>query len=357
MQDFIRTTILRLQAMVLPIIPVAIVGTVATGTVAAIFTAIVSSPRRQNCTVEAIQLETDYETLREKVNVEVNDLCERLKITEDARAAEILRLFERLTSEEEARDTWIQSIPLEMWPSSEQLEKAKSMLEDPNAFFYHFAVAGYAGTGKSSLINALRGCKDMDEDAASVGIVETTMDIKRYPDSSSIFNKFIWYDIPGAGTLAHSGWQYFNNHGLFIFDFIIICWKDRVTETDIQILDSCEQWRIPTFLVRTNSLTSISNLMKSEDITEEKAISKLKEETHKTVKRNLKDGNYRDPNKKVYIVDRHNLGRIVSDFAKFYSISISDDAIHKNIKVNVPGVIDESNLLMDLLRTARERRC
>src|SRR6185436_4063074 len=93
----------------------------------------------------------------------------------------------------------------DMWPNSKQLEKAKFMLEDPDELFYHFAVAGYTGTGKSSLINALRGCKDTGKGAAKVGVVETTMDIKRYPDKSSIFKKFVWYDIPGAGTQAIVG--------------------------------------------------------------------------------------------------------------------------------------------------------
>src|SRR6185312_7530729 len=137
--------------------------------------------------------------------------------------------------------------PPEIRPTREQYEKAKSMLKDPSNSFYHFAVAGYTGTGKSSLINALRVCEDNFDGAAKVGIVETTMDIKRYPDKSSVFKHFVWYDIPGAGTPKNRWWQYFNDKGLYIFDFIIVCWKDRVSETDIQILKSCEKFDIPTF--------------------------------------------------------------------------------------------------------------
>src|SRR5205823_3853362 len=137
--------------------------------------------------------------------------------------------------------------------------------------------------------------------------------------------------------------QYFNDKGLFVFDFIIICWKDRISETDMQILKSCEKWKIPTFLVRTNSQTQIQNLKLSEEITEEEATEKLKNETRETVKNNLKSGNYNDPNKKVYILDRHILGKIVSDFIHLYSIT--EDDIRTLVNAKVEGVIDESDFL------------
>ncbi|CAG8669427.1 5678_t:CDS:1, partial [Paraglomus brasilianum] len=235
-------------------------------------------------------------------------------------------------------------------PDKEQVEKAKYILEDPDGLFYHFAVAGVTGTGKSSLINALRGCEDNNASAARVGIVETTMDIKRYPDRSSLFKKFVWYDVPGAGTQANRGWQYFNDNGLFVFDFIIICWKDRISETDMQILDQCEKFEIPTFLVRTNSETHIRNLKRDCKITEEEAIKKLIKDTCESVKKNLEAGNYNDPNKKVYIVDRYVLGEIVS--TKMHYSNITEDDLRETVD-SVEGIIDECNLLMDLLNTAK----
>lgn len=88
----------------------------------------------------------------------------------------------------------------------------------------HFAICGSSGSGKSSLINALRGLTNFDPGAAPTGVTETTMSITRYPDPHEELphSRFIWFDVPGAGTLNVPGWQYFNQLGLFIFDIIIL---------------------------------------------------------------------------------------------------------------------------------------
>ncbi|CAG8593561.1 6079_t:CDS:1 [Paraglomus occultum] len=328
-------------------------------------------------TSEIKGLREELEKMKDARTAEIEALSERLKKTEEARAAEIESLRKELNMAKE-QAAWIQSIPPEITPTKEQFEEAKSMLKDPDGHFYHFAVAGYTGTGKSSLINALRGCNDTDDDAAKVDIVEATVDVNRYPDGSSALNKFVWYDIPGAGTQTNKQWQYFNNKKLFIFDFIIICWKDRITEIDMQILNSCKTWNIPTFLVRTNSRTQIRNLMLSNKLTEKEAIEELKVKTRATVEKNLKDGNYNEPNKKVYIIDRHILGNIISsatqalnsikdleDFTELHSIedftkllSIEDYRIiinEGNVRITV-NAESEINLLRDLLKTAKDRR-
>ncbi|CAG8680282.1 4119_t:CDS:1, partial [Paraglomus brasilianum] len=129
----------------------------------------------------------------------------------------------------------------------------------------------------------------------------------------------------------------------------------RISETDMQILDKCEKFEIPTFLVRTNSETHIRNLKRSRKITKEEAIKKLIKDTRESVKKNLEAGNYNDPNKKVYIVDRYVLGEIVSSFTKMHYSNITEDDL-RSAADSVEGIIDECNLLMDLLDTARERR-
>ncbi|KAI6103783.1 hypothetical protein EDD17DRAFT_1608281, partial [Pisolithus thermaeus] len=58
--------------------------------------------------------------------------------------------------------------------------------------------------------------------------------ISRYPDPNSD-NPFVWYDIPGAGTLSQPDWLYFNNQGLYVFDCIIVLFDSRFTQTDIAI--------------------------------------------------------------------------------------------------------------------------
>ena len=111
----------------------------------------------------------------------------------------------------------------EVWPTEEEFQSAKTRIEyDPEKL--HLAICGSSGSGKSSLINAFRGLKNHANGAASTGVTETTMSTTRYPDPHKEIprSRFVWYDVPGAGTLNVPGWQYFNEQGLFIFDIIIL---------------------------------------------------------------------------------------------------------------------------------------
>ena len=120
-------------------------------------------------------------------------------------------------------------IQLEVLPTDEEFQLAKNRIQyDPQKL--HFGVCGSSGSGKSSLVNALRGLKSNSPHAASTGVVETTAVITRYPDSRNEipYKRLVWFDCPGAGTLTIPGWQYFNQQGLFIFDIIILVY-DSVT--------------------------------------------------------------------------------------------------------------------------------
>jgi flagellar biosynthesis GTPase FlhF len=117
----------------------------------------------------------------------------------------------------------LKGIQPEVWPTEEEFRSAKTRIQyDPEKL--HFAVCGSSGSGKSSLINAFRGLTNIDPGAAPAGIIETTMSVTRYPDPHDELphSRFIWFDVPGAGTLDVPSWQYFNEQGLFVFDIIIL---------------------------------------------------------------------------------------------------------------------------------------
>jgi len=122
------------------------------------------------------------------------------------------------------------------WPTEEEFEAAKARVEY-RVDRLHFAICGGSGTGKSSLINAIRGVQNLDATggAAPTGVVETTLDVTAYPDprDQPPYSRFVWFDVPGAGTLEISDWQYFNQQGLFIFDGIIMVYDD------VRILANC----------------------------------------------------------------------------------------------------------------------
>jgi len=225
-------------------------------------------------------------------------------------------------------------------PTREQFLQVKKRLGYREGLF-HFGVAGIAGSGKSSLVNAFRGLRTGDEGAAATGVTETTSDIAPYPDPAY---PFVWYDIPGAGTLSIPDWQYFSDHGLYVFDSIIVLFDARFTASDVAILRNCARLQIPAYIVRSKSKQHIANL--AEDMAGEAggdtriallgaARERYIRETRASVAKNLEAAGL--PEQRTYLVDKETLLRIV--------------------KNKIPkDYIDEWVLLQDLLGEASRRR-
>lgn len=206
----------------------------------------------------------------------------------------------------------------EIWPTAEERESTKRRHQYTEGLF-HIAIAGISGSGKSSLINALRGLRNNDQLAAATGVVETTSSITRYPDPNPEC-ALVWYDVPGAGTLKITEWQYFNAQGLYVFDCIIVVFDNRFTATDIAILKSCARFNIPAYIVRSKSNQNIRNVAldmgydSDEDDDDDLAIlqgarSRYIEDTRQSVMRNL-DG-AKLPAQRVYIVCKDALQGVV----------------------------------------------
>ena len=179
----------------------------------------------------------------------------------------------------------------------------------------HFAIAGTAGSGKSSLINAIRGLRTGDQGAAAVGTSETTKSVQRYEHPDSEKNPFAWYDIPGAGTLSQPELEYFRQQGLYIFDAIIVVFDSRFTATDLAILRCCQEMKIPAYIVRSKALQHIRNILDDSAVGDEdeddeeaqktrwlKASAEYIGETQRTVKENLAAADIAE--QRVYIVDK-----------------------------------------------------
>ncbi|PCH37656.1 nucleoside triphosphate hydrolase protein [Wolfiporia cocos MD-104 SS10] len=230
-------------------------------------------------------------------------------------------------------------------PTPEEIAEVKRRLQYTEGMF-HFAVAGVSGSGKSSLINALRGMRNKDGGAAPTGVTETTSVVTRYPDLDPR-NPFVWYDVPGAGTLGIPDWVYFNAQGLYIFDCIIVLFDNRFTETDIAILRNCERFNIPAYIVRSKSNQHIRNILtdmgydsEDDDSTTrhtltETARKKYIEETRASVARNLEDAELAPH--RVYIVSKDTMVKVTKG---------------KKAK----DALDEADLIEDLLAEALARR-
>ncbi|EPS93317.1 hypothetical protein FOMPIDRAFT_45938 [Fomitopsis schrenkii] len=207
----------------------------------------------------------------------------------------------------------------------------------------HFAVAGIAGSGKSSLVNAFCGVRNKDRGAAPTGVVETTATVTRYPDPHPK-NPFVWYDIPGAGTCTVPDEEYFTEQGLYIFDAIVVLFDNRFTATDLAILRSCAHFDVPTYIVRSKSKYHIDDitdegLEQDEDADEadvrEAARQQYIEQTRESVAGNLEMAGLEQ--QRVYMVESAILRQVVQG---------------KHPK----EYIDEWDLLRDILEEACSRR-
>ncbi|KAL4075615.1 interferon-inducible GTPase-domain-containing protein, partial [Scleroderma citrinum] len=199
--------------------------------------------------------------------------------------------------------------------SPEEVAAAKTRVQYQDGLV-HIAITGIAGSGKSSLVNALRAVHNNHPSAARTGVAETTSTIGRYPDPNAD-RPFVLYDIPGAGTTAQTDWEYFINHCLFVFDCIIVLIDNRFTQTDIAILTNCKQFQIPTYIVRSKADIHIGNVINdmenpdddsSDDDSNETSYQSLyvraREQfiatTRSTVERGLRDANLTE--QRVYMV-------------------------------------------------------
>jgi chemotaxis protein histidine kinase CheA len=233
-------------------------------------------------------------------------------------------------------------------PTPAEVSAAKRKVQYREDLF-HFAVAGVAGGGKSSLINAFRGLRNNDTNvgAAATGVTETTLTMARYPDPNAEY-PYVWYDIPGAGTLKIPDWQYFNAQGLYVFDCIIVLFDNRFTMTDIAILTNCRRFKIPTYIVRSKADQHIRNIMKDmgydsddDESGDQKkrlyqaARQQFIQQTRQSVKDNLENANM--PDQRVYIVSNEPMLGVVKE---------------KRLK----KVIDEIELMNDLIGEAQTRR-
>ncbi|KAL0566918.1 hypothetical protein V5O48_015083 [Marasmius crinis-equi] len=169
---------------------------------------------------------------------QLEGLLEKLKAVElTKRGAALAQELETLRTEE--------SCPVEL-PTLEQYNAAKdSYAYEPGKV--HLAIAGSSGTGKSSMINAIRGMRDVEDDAARVGNVETTTQMQRFYEPDDRL-PFVWFDVPGAGTLNVPGSTYFNNKGLYLLDSIIVLYNDRFTDIDIAIIRNCTYYNILCYI-------------------------------------------------------------------------------------------------------------
>ena len=138
-----------------------------------------------------------------------------------------------------------------------------------------FGITGDSGVGKSSFVNAVRGLKDDDKDAAKTGVTETTTEAKgyRHPRNRNI----VFWDLPGIGTPKFSELKkYCDDVGLKKYDIILILSSERFTENNRLLAEEVKSLEKSFFFVRTKIDENYRAESRKEKFDEEKMLDKIK---------------------------------------------------------------------------------
>jgi len=181
------------------------------------------------------------------------------------------------------------------------------------------AVIGNSGVGKSSFINAIRGLTADDDEAAPVGVKETTVDIRSYehPDNP----KLKFWDLPGVGTDRFPKANYLSEIDVDRYDFFLLITADRFTENDTWLGNEFCKRSKKYFFVRTKIGVDVSNNKKAHPQThnEEAVMRDILQSTQEHLRAN------RCENVPVFLIDNYKLKkfdfeqlehRLVEDFPK-----------------------------------------
>ncbi|XP_045170383.2 T-cell-specific guanine nucleotide triphosphate-binding protein 2-like [Mercenaria mercenaria] len=121
----------------------------------------------------------------------------------------------------------------------------------------NIAITGDSGAGKSCYINALRGMTADDKEAAPVGVVQTTAEVKQYPHPEH--KNLILWDLPGVGTPEFTRDSYLAKTNFERYDFFLVFTSCRFTENDMWLAQQIRQTGKSFYFIRTKIDSDISN--------------------------------------------------------------------------------------------------
>uniref|UniRef100_A0A8C3SEI6 IRG-type G domain-containing protein n=1 Tax=Chelydra serpentina TaxID=8475 RepID=A0A8C3SEI6_CHESE len=124
-------------------------------------------------------------------------------------------------------------------------------LESFNSHTLSIAVTGESGSGKSSLINAMRGLRAGDEGAAGTGVLDTMMDPMAYPDP--VLPGVTFWDLPGVGTSYFPLNTYSEQLNLSRFEFFIIVGSQRFRSEHARLIREIRRMGKRFYFVRAKA--------------------------------------------------------------------------------------------------------
>lgn len=232
------------------------------------------------------------------------------------------------------RERWPYPMTPDVWPTEDEFNRAMSMIrEEAGNRKLNFGVSGVVKSGKSSLLNSFRGLGARDPGAARVGSSETTVGVTRYNDPRPDY-PFAWYDIAGFGTASVPAQLYFNSHGLFALDCILILIKDSFQESDAALIKQCRNLSIPTYLVRSFSDQRIDSILEDGAPSYADARAEYIRDAEENARKGLRD--FQLGEQRVYLINAR--------------------AMLSLVRGDSQSIIHEAELLRDVLQECRQRR-
>nr|XP_034974976.1 interferon-inducible GTPase 5-like [Zootoca vivipara]XP_034974977.1 interferon-inducible GTPase 5-like [Zootoca vivipara] len=163
--------------------------------------------------------------------------------------------------------------------------EVKEEMEEMENTELDIAITGETGSGKSSLINALRGKKAEDDGAAPVGVTETTLNPKVYTHSKDPKVKF--WDLPGIGSPDFSPESYLKMVDFPSYDFFIIVGSERFRSNHTDLAQAIQEMEKKCYFVRSKVDADVYNMERSYPNTfnEEEVLEKMRNDLKKQLKK------------------------------------------------------------------------
>lgn len=176
-------------------------------------------------------------------------------------------------------------VPDVMLASAEYLNETEQLREHfarLDNVTLHIAVAGSTGAGKSTFINAIRGLRPNDQNAAPTGVIETTMTPVMYPHPTMPNVKF--WDLPGTGSPKFKAKKYLKEVRLDTYDFFIIISSERFKENDIVLAKAIQERRKIFYFLRSKIDNDVYAEAQRKDFDEQKVLSHIRENCQKNLR-------------------------------------------------------------------------
>ncbi|XP_007575198.1 interferon-inducible GTPase 5-like isoform X1 [Poecilia formosa] len=135
--------------------------------------------------------------------------------------------------------------------------KINQYLEQIDDMQLNIGITGETGSGKSSFVNAFRGIKNKDQQAAPVGVREKSKAVGPYFHPN--YPNVILWDLPGIGSTTWPTDEYVNKIKFDTFDFFIIASDTPFRVNDMKLAKEIQKMGKRFYFVRTKIDQTLTN--------------------------------------------------------------------------------------------------